>query len=395
MIERIPPPQNIQTSNVQRQKLEEVSNLEMDQVDQEQDFQELCEGAFNPAAVRRNFKSLEQQKQLRKELAKTKEEEKTVRVEEVEKIDELATRYQKQNYELHKKSLLLLREKVLQDDTAEEILKKVLEFYPDKALADEALDFLIETTKGSLREEAIRAKEELNAKFGREVKSGRNIKTEAQAFAKEGLGAPTSLRDFYREVTGKSRDAQTLFNEIFRSFKFEDIKKLIKFLFHALGADLRSKGPSISRPELLKLVDDTKSLQAILGLYKFFLSRMRLIQSEFSKNDLFLPPIIDYEVLSKAFLKLISERYLSPEKVLQLAKLFYLSDELAQIIIFTQMRDATRNTAPKLYTTPKQRQDVLDAIMEALEEIEAKEEEKEVPVKKKKTKEKKKGNNHD
>lgn len=376
MVERIPP-QSIQDINAaQKQKIQEVSDLSIEQLDVDQDFQELCEGMFSQAAVRRSFKTLEQQKYHRKDVLKS-EAEKTSRVEDIEKIEEAAARFQRQNYELQKRSLQLLRESLSEQDTLEDILRKVLDFYPDKSLADEALDFIIETTKGALREEAIRAKEALNERYSKEVKAGRNIKAEAQEFAKEGLGSPTSLRDFYRSVTGKPRDAQTLFNEIFRNYSFNDIKTLIKFLFHALGADLRSKGPSISRPELLRLVDDTKSLQSILGVYRFFYTRMNLINSQFQKYGLFLPPTIDFEALAKAFLKILSERYISAEKIFQLAKLLSLSEELAQIIIFTQMRDATRNTAPKLYNSQKHRQDLLDALMDALEELEEKEEEKE------------------
>jgi len=394
MVERIPP-QSIQDINAaQKQKIQEVSDLSIEQLDVDQDFQELCEGMFSQAAVRRSFKTLEQQKYHRKDVLKS-EAEKTSRVEDIEKIEEAAARFQRQNYELQKRSLQLLRESLSEQDTFEDILRKVLDFYPDKSLADEALDFIIETTKGALREEAIRAKEALNERYNKEVKAGRNIKAEAQEFAKEGLGSPTSLRDFYRSVIGKPRDAQTLFNEIFRNYSFNDIKTLIKFLFHALGSDLRSKGPSISRPELLRLVDDTKSLQSILGVYRFFYTRMNLINSQFEKYGLFLPPTIDFEALAKAFLKILSERYISAEKIFQLAKLLALSEELAQIIIFTQMRDATRNTAPKLYNSQKHRQDLLDALMEALEELEEKEEEKakkeeEEEKEEKKVKEKKK-----
>jgi type III secretion protein W len=378
MIDKIPQSQNIPSiSSIDKQKIEEISNYAIEEIDLDQDFQELCEGAFNTSAVRNKFKSFEELKLLKKDLAKTREAEENAKVEEVEKIDELATRYQQQNYELHKKSLLLLRESLKQEDTAEEILKKVLEFYPDKSLADEALDFLLETTSGDLQKEVLKAKEELNSQFKREITAGRNIKSEAQEFAKTGVGTPTSLRDFYRYVTGTYRNPQTLFNDIFKNYSFNDIKTIIKFLFHALGADLRAKGPSISRPELLKLVDDTKALQAILGVYRFFSSRTNLINSQFAKNDLFLPASLTFEALAKQYLKLLSDRYMSYEKLFQLAKFLGLDDLTAQMIVIAQMRDATRNTSLKLYNSQKHRQEILDATMEALEKLEEEFDEKE------------------
>ena len=78
-----------------------------------------------------------------------------------------------------------------------------------------------------------------------------------------------------------------------------------------------------------------------------------------------------FETLAKAYIKLIDEKYLSPDKVLQLIKLLNLPNTKAQSIILTSMRDATRQTSLELYgNSNKKRQDVLNAIMGALKKIE-------------------------
>src|SRR5262249_22188290 len=162
---------------------------------------------------------------------------------------------------------------ISQRDTKEEILHKVLEMYPDYSLADEALDFLLQTTEGSLAEEVRLAKEELNAQYGREVKAGRNIAEQSREFSKQGLGSPMGLRNLYREVTGNPRDANTLFNELTTKFNYDKMKTAIDFLLHSMGSDLKSKGPSIDRGELHRLLSETRKLQGILGIFRFFKSR--------------------------------------------------------------------------------------------------------------------------
>ena len=60
----------------------------------------------------------------------------------IEKVEDAASRFHRNNYELQAKTLLILRARITAKDTPDEALQKVLEAYPDPALADEALDFL-------------------------------------------------------------------------------------------------------------------------------------------------------------------------------------------------------------------------------------------------------------
>ena len=77
-------------------------------------------------------------------------------------------------------------------------------------------------------------------------------------------------------------------------------------------------------------------------------------------------------------MRAIQERYPSADKVLQLASLLGISDELiAQVIVFTQMRDALRQVAPKLFRSNQHRQDLLNAFMDAIEELDEQLEEEE------------------
>lgn len=163
-------------------------------------------------------------------------------------------------------------------------------------------------------------------------------------------------------------------------------------MLHSLGADLKAKGSSIERAQLKKLVDDIRSLQGILTVFRFFRSRMGFINKEFSSYRLVWPESINFETLAKQFIKLIGERFLSAEKILQSAKKLGISDEaIAQMIVLTQMRDAIKQIPPRYYRSPSHRDEVLQAFFKALDELEnilAEEELKEQAEKQKKKKKK-------
>ncbi|MBN2479902.1 MAG: hypothetical protein JXA94_06715 [Parachlamydiales bacterium] len=350
---------------------------EANQIAKAKASEEYEETGFNQVAIQKNFKTLQEQRKRHISKAQNADDEVQV-IEETAKAEEAATRFNKRNFELKIKTLLLLRDTIADDDTVEDILRKVLDFYPDYTLADEALDFLLETTLGPLNTRVLQAKEFLNANYKREIVAGRNINLQAQIFSKEGMGTPTFLRDMYREITGNPVSPHELFDQLTSKFSYDSMKMVIRFLLHSLGSDLKSKGPSISKGELIRLMDETQILQAISGLYRFFRSRQNLISSQFEHFGLIQPNILNFEILSKQFMSLLKERYISSDKILMLSRLLGISEELAaQIIIYTQMRDATRYTSQRLYKSEKHRQEVLAAIIESLEELEEKLEEEE------------------
>lgn len=308
--------------------------------------------------------------------AKKAEEKQAIRAEEkkilsIEEVEESASRFQRNNEELKSKTLLILRSSITDEDTAEEALHKVLKVYPDHALADEALDFLIETTSGEMQKTLLIAKEQLNRDFEREVKAGRNIGIQSREFAKEGLGTPGSLRDMYRDITLNPREPLKLFDELTDRFRYDKLKTAIHFLLHALGADMKAKGPSIPRPELMRLIDETRSLQGILGVFRFFQSRIPLIQRQFASYGLVYPSRLTFELMAKIFVKILAERYVNAEKMRQFANSLGLSQEAAaQLVVFTQYRDALRQIAPRYFRNLIHRDELTKALLELLDDLE-------------------------
>ncbi len=333
----------------------------MVQVEAEEAFDGTQDVAFNPVAIAQRKDTLEAKKGKKGEESSTlKAERQEKKIADVERIETAAKEAEERNPELQSRTLILLRVGIKKGDSQEEILRKLGEVYRDQALQDEALEFLIEVAMDADMETALReVKEDLNNRFGREIRAGRNMGAQARAFSAQGLGSPTALRDMYRDVTANPRETLTLFDELNQKFSYEKMHTVIEFLFHSLGSDLKSKGPSISNGELHRLTTETRALQAILGLYRFFQSRMRVIFGAFQRFSIVVPSRLTFINLAKQFSKLIQDKYPNVDKILTLAAEFGLYEiPDAQVILCSQYRDALRQVAPRLFRSEKHKHDL-------------------------------------
>lgn len=285
-------------------------------------------------------------------------------------LNKKAEAFEKKNPELKGKTLMLLRQQVSPKMSKEEILKKVEDFYEDPALADEALEFLEETSDTELLDLCKQARGDLQEKSGKDIAAGRNIGELARQT--QGLGTPTSLRSLYKDITGNPREANTLFEELSEMYTYKDLQKVIKFLFHALGTDMKAKGPSIPKGQLHRLLSETRTLQAILGVYRYFKGRMALMEKLFAKSGMKMPQKLSFELMSKQFMKLVAERYPSSDKILkQMDKYGVEKWLMAKIIVLSQIRDAIREVAMnQIYKSLQHRDELYNAIIEALEDLE-------------------------
>ncbi|MBI3508487.1 MAG: type III secretion system gatekeeper subunit SctW [Chlamydiia bacterium] len=361
----------------------QVLRTESMQIESQQNLNDYFE--VNPLLQAQRFRTLADQKghlTHRLEESASQEELQVVRVEQAE---EVAATFEQNNEELDARTLLILRNRLTGQPDPEEILEKLLGTYTDRSLADEALDFLIQTASDETRAKFEQAKKRLNERYALEIRAGRNMGAAARAFAKEGLAAPISLRALYREILHTPREAVVLFDQLAEKFPYHKLMQAIAFLLKALGADLRSKGPSIPHPELKRLVDEARSLQGILGVYRFFQSRMPLIKGAFERAEKSIPLRVNFDTLSRIFVKLLVEKFMNPERIGVVAKIFGMSEDVvAQIIIFTQMRDAIRQVAPRYFRNPQHKAEFLKAFLDTLEQLEKQKKEQDEQKKKKK-----------
>lgn len=364
---------NVTLNAMQQVAQEEQQEMHAEQLTSKENFLASQEEAVNPFAAKfasrqpKDIKTNKSRVQKMKEMGGTGE-----KLLPIAQIKDSAEQFQRRNPELRANILTLLREQIKTGDTKEEILRKIAEFYPDVSLADEALEFLLQTTEGELAETIKEAKQDFNQLHGREIAAGRNIGSLAREAASKGLGTAETLRDMYREITGNPRDSTTLFEELSTKYAFKDLKKVIDFLLHSLGSDLKSKGPSIPKGLLHRLFTETRSLQAVLGVYRFFRGRMRLVEKMFKEQGIEMPAELSFESLAKQFMSLASERYPSSAKVLQTAsKLGVEKVLIGKIIVFSQLRDAVREVAMNLiFKSVQHRDELYLSVLEALEDLE-------------------------
>lgn len=369
--------QGLTSQQVDLEQIFEKAELEVaqqetaQQVETAESLRQDLEEAVNPLASRylTKQKSIPDNKQRLKkaELAQLEK-----RLAPIEEIKESASKFSKQNPELKPQILMLLLEKLKDAKTKEDVLTLLEQFYPDPTTADDVLRFLLETTVGDLKKIVEEAREEHLARHSREIKAGQNIAAEVAKYTGEGLGAPKSLRDMYRDITGNPREPLSLFQELSDRFQYKELRKVLAFLFHSLGADLKSQGPSIPPGLLSRLLAEVRSLQAILGVYQFFRNRMKLINYLFKRDGIEVPKSLTFEMLSKQFVSLLQERYPTQDKVLQTAsKLGIEKWLLAKIIVFSQLRDAIREVAlNQMYRSLQHRDELYNAIIELLEALE-------------------------
>lgn len=363
---------NLTIAAMQSVAKEEQIELRAEQIDSQKAFLANQEEMVNPFAAKFATKQEKIKTPKTRVQEMMKSGEKAARLLPIERIKDTAEQFQRRNPELRSNILALLREQIKPGDTKEDILRKLAEFYPDAFLADEVLDFLLETTEGELAKTVAEAKEDFNKEFGREITAGRNVTAQARQASEKGLGTPTSLRDMYRDITGNPRDSTTLFEELSKKYAFKDLKKVLDFMFHSLGADMKSKGPSIPRGMLHNLLSETRSLQAIMGVYRFFRGRMQLLEKMLTKDGIDMPAELNFENLSKEFMTLCAERYPNASKVLQRTVRLGVDKWIqAKIAALTQMRDAIREVSMgKIFKSLQHRDDLYLAILEALEDLE-------------------------
>ncbi len=343
------------------------------QVASRESFSTAVEESSNPFSADKDieFKALEKRET---HIPEEETHEEAHKVHEKQDFDSYAQERQQRNPELDAQRLKQLRNLIMskgEEASAEELIADARELFDDVSLADEALEVVQETTEGETAELVRQARDLLDAQQGRDVRAGRNMGAESRAWAERGLGGPTSLRDYYRDIIGNPREGNELFDEMAEKWDFGELDDVIKFLFESLGADLRSKGPSIARGELYTLVTETRVLQSILGVFYFFKKREKQARKRFKKEKIDWPDDLDFEELSEQFMALVEEKYPTSTKILSLARKLEISEDLlAQVIVFEQYRDAIREVAPRIYRNLKHRYDLLEAIIETLEELE-------------------------
>ena len=285
-----------------------------------------------------------------------------------------ASKFEKRNPELKASSLVNLLKKAKDCKDKEELLKLLEEYYTDPLLADEALDFLTQCSLGDFQKIVQETKEELTKKYEKDIRAEKNIAEEVSHFAGQDIEARPKLRQRYLELIHQSeeRDASQLFLDYSKQFpSYKELRKVFAYFYRALGMDLKSQGPSIEPGLLHSLMQEVRKAQSGIGIYNFFRDRMDLLTKEFARAGIPVPEGLTFEKMAVAFLKIISERYPSLEKVLDTIPFSTVLSLLGKIITCNQFRDALPQTSTAfLFRSLQHRDETKKAILDALERLE-------------------------
>lgn len=376
-------PLNINVAKAEQSagKLEGAQQVFAKQV-QSEERQTNVENIFDPERTQREQEKNEKFDRLENRFQKPEQKEKELEDQQIEKVEkkadeDLANRFAKRNYELPPDQLRSLRSALKSGVQPEALLAEIQKTFPDPTLANEAIDYLKRVGGEEFQEVITQAKEILNERYALQIKAGQNVNSVAQEFHQKGVGeSPTELRDLYRElVENPERKHNELFRLYSRRYKYPELKKRVRYLLNALGSDLRSKGPSIERPELLVLLTEVRNLQSILWTYSFFKGRVKTIKAMFKLADFTSDKEWSFGKLAKGYMRLVEEPYPSVRKVLDLLEKMGLSEDVEKIAVLTQYRDANRALSNRLFDTPKQKANLHTVILTTLEQLEPEEEE--------------------
>lgn len=266
-------------------------------------------------------------------------------------VKDKAGEFAKKNPELSKETLEnILKELVRRHGESEDGLSAqdvedlVLAYYPDPYLANDVLNFLIESTEGGLNDTVRDAQGNHEELYPREIQIGKNISEEARTFESRGLDSPSKLREWYRSaVTSTAGQVKTtdLFLKMMDRFGFEKLVKANHFYLAALGADLRKGGLSV--PELADKVHQVRSLQAIVNVFRMSRMRMRVIDKALNYYAKLgvreqLPPGFDFQSLGRLTMNILQDRNISKDTILQKVRAQgFGNSEVAMMCVIQQM----------------------------------------------------------
>lgn len=297
-------------------------------------------------------------------------------IEEVEQTESLMQRFHALHEELTPDKLSTLLGSCSSAETAEEVLEIVYDLYSDPMLADEALAFLIENHPEGPRAKLYQQAQRTHRKrFEREIRAGKNISSQARAFAAKGLADPSSLRELYRNVIDNPRDPTQLFEELATRYSYDELREVIRFLFHSLHADSKSEYPSIERSELIHLGSEARTLAAILNTYHIFAKGQKALFKQFMRYQIPLSSEqierISFESQAKAFCQFIADRFPNTARLMQLLTSMGLANnEIGQLLIIYQWQRALLDSSPKLYRDLRHRDTIMQVLLDSAQAIE-------------------------
>lgn len=227
-----------------------------------------------------------------------------------------AWKFQKKNPQIKANNLLELRATIKPGMPREEILGELLKLYPHQAdLVVEALNFLIETTTDPKEKERVKSiLSDFVQAHGDEI--AKDTKIGAIALGAK-VSDPATIRNLHQSMAHDNpRDFNQMYKELYSMYpQTKDLKEICLLLMRTAGEE--SKSRQIEPGKISNLVKFIRMVQAVLGPQKVFEKGMPLIAAEMRRHEIELPPELNPQTVTMAFMKLIMSDYPNASLVMQ------------------------------------------------------------------------------
>ena len=249
---------------------------------------------------------------------------------------------------------------------AQDVLKELARGSTDASVQFAMLDILEQAFgegEEALRTLVSQAKARLSAEKGPEIRAGINLAEEvnARATTPEEM---RELRDMYRsEVVGFTKP-QDCFRSLLAARGAEGLKDAIEFLIAGCGADLKSSSPSMEAAALGRIMTDLQCVQVLQTVLEALTALGMRRDKQFGEKCL-----LDGEQMAGRVMDLTEQSFVAAAGIAAFIGDCGVRKLLARMDFARELTGLFRKLSPRLFAREGDRQRLVDAAQEHLDEI--------------------------
>ena len=247
-----------------------------------------------------------------------------------------------------------------------ELLKELSRGSTDPSHQFAMLDILEQALgegEDALRALVRQAKATLTAEKGAEIRAGINLAEEvnARATTPEEM---RELRDMYRsEVVGFTKP-QECFRSLLAARGAEGLKDAIGFLIAGCGADLQSSSPSMEAAALGRILTDLQCVQVLQTVLDALTALGKRMDRQFGETCL-----LDGEQMAGRVLDFTEQSFVASPAIAAFIADCGMRALLARMDFARELTGLFRKLSPRLFAREGDRQKLVDAAQEHLDEL--------------------------
>ena len=247
-----------------------------------------------------------------------------------------------------------------------DLLKELARGSTDASVQFAMLDILEQAfgqDEEAVRELVRRTKAQLAAEKGPEIRAGINLAEEvnARATTPEEM---RELRDMYRsEVVGFTKP-QECFRSLLAARGPEGLKDAIEFLIAGCGADLKSSAPSLEAAALGRIMTDLQCVQVLQTVLEALTALGVRMDKQFGEKCL-----LDGEQMAGRVMDFTEQSFVSAPGIAAFIGDCGVRKLLARMDFARELTGLFRKLSPRLFEREGDRQRLVDAAQEHLDEI--------------------------